>query len=329
MDCRCVAAITQASVSGLFSITESAWPGLKSLPARSVRTARRRHEGYLLSADDHTECRCVAVLTQLSVSGPLWITVGAFPPPPVCSASAHTIRSCRFVPRPGRYRTGPAAARRRSRLLRPATGSDDPVRPGGLGAFLVPRDAGDPGPLLRRQGLERRPGHGPGHGRVGLRRLRHARLSGVRRGRLAGRPDPRLVPRRPVRRHPHRLRPLRHGRADRHHDLGGPRPDQRGNGAAQAQCRLDGRQALPHRRRAPRRRLRALLHGHQHRRLRRPAGHRLARRARGLALGLLGRRGRYDARPGPVRRGPAPPGRAKAHGGVRARARRRCAAPSW
>ena len=35
------------------------------------------------------------------------------------------------------------------------------------------------------------------------------------------------------------------------HDLGRPRPDQRGHGAAQAQRRHHGRQALPHRRRPP------------------------------------------------------------------------------
>ena len=56
--------------------------------------------------------------------------------------------------------------------------------------------------------------------------------------------DPRLVPRGAVGRRPDRLRPLRHGRAHGRHDLGGPRPDQRGNRPAQAQRRHHGRQAL-------------------------------------------------------------------------------------
>lgn len=229
--------------------------------------------------------------------------MGAFPPPPVCSGSAHTIRSTPFVPHGYRHRPDPAAARRRPCLFRPATGPDDPLRPGGLGTVLVPRHAGDPGPLLRRHRRPWRHGHGGGHRGVRLRRLRHPRLPGLRGKRLAGRPDPRLVPRRPVRRHPHRLRALRHGGAHRRHDMDRPRSDQRRNRSAQAQCGDHGRQAVPHRGPAPRRRLRAVLHGHQHRSVPRPAGHRLARGPRELALGILGRRLRHDDRSDPVRTG--------------------------
>lgn len=82
---------------------------------------------------------------------------------------------------------GRATAPGRHRLLRPAEGARDPLRPGGVGAVLLPRHAGDPRPVLRRHRRGRRHGHGPGHRRLGLRRLRHDGLPRLG-GRAAGSP---------------------------------------------------------------------------------------------------------------------------------------------
>ena len=57
------------------------------------------------------------------------------------------------------------------------------------------------------------------------------------------------------------------------------------HGAAQAEHLGDRRRPLPGGRRAPRRRLLDLLHGHQHRRVPRPARHRLPRRDRSAGTG--------------------------------------------
>ena len=173
----------------------------------------------------------------------------------------------------------------------------------------------------RREG---RPRHRPGHRRRHRRRVRRRRLPLH---------DPRRLARRPA----HRLRAhavlqrRRHdGRPHRARPGAGPGRRRRRPGAGRVRLRrpegerhLPGRHAVRRARRAPRRRLLDLLHGHQPRRAARPAAHRAAAEHVGLPLGLRARRRRHGHRPRPVRPRPQEPARGDPPRPEPARPRRR------
>ena len=180
-------------------------------------------------------------------------------------------------------------------------------------------------PAVLHDGQCRDRWHGPGRG-DGRADLRHVHLDGVPREparRLGRRSTARPAARGALRRHPDRVRSLLARRSHHRHVLSGPDADRARHRPAQAQHQRHRRPALRAEGRAPRRRVLAVLHGHQPRRVPRPAHHRLPGAERrvpravdglghgpelSLALGLWRRRRRHDARPDPVRARIACPG---------------------
>ena len=166
----------------------------------------------------------------------------------------------------------------------------DPLSHGDVGALLLLRAAPSARPLhvggASEGRLRFRPRRGVGH----RRHLRRERLPRVAAGRMGGRPAARTPTRDTLRRclhlgGTHLDRTLRICR-EQAALLPRARSDSLRDGAAQAEHLRNRRRPLPGGRRATRRGLLDLLHGHQPRLVPRPARHGLPRRDYRLALGL-------------------------------------------
>ncbi len=189
----------------------------------------------------------------------------------------------------------------RSRIFRPPPWSEHPFLHRTVGALQLLRHARPASSVHDR--------HRPPRLRLGHRQvscgLRPLHLRGLRGG-LAGRLDrgPNSGPEEvgALRRHHHRAGSL-HPRPPRAHplDLGErflrrPLSHRDGNRTSEAQRERHRGRALPRRRWTARRRLFDLLHGHQHRRLRRSSDLLVSGRKGRLASGLFRRRNRHDLR---------------------------------
>ena len=216
----------------------------------------------------------------------------------VAAAVARYAGECRDSPR------APAA----EDLLRPAPRPRQPLRRGDVGALLLLRHAGHPADLpvlLRRR---RRPRHGRGDRERHRRRVRRSGLPLHDPRRLAGRPGPRL------RAHAVLQRADDHGRSRRagpparvHRGRRGPAPRRRGQRRAEGERHLARGVAVRRGRRAPRRRLLAVLPRHQPRGPGRTAPDRSGPEGARLPLRLRPRRDRHGRRSGPVHAGPQEP----------------------
>ncbi len=212
---------------------------------------------------------------------------------------------------------------RRAVVVRPSARTLDAVLHRDVGTVQLLRHAGAPDPLPGGVGAERRIRTDRPEGRGDLRALHRRRLSHGAAGRMDRGPDLRPAARRFHRRLRDRRGALQHGRPVGPDLLSRPLPDRPRNGAAQAQRQRDGGRPVPRRRRPPRLRLLPVLHGHQHRGLRRALHLRLSRRAGQLAHGLRRRRRGHGPRSDPVPAGGAlsRDGRVAAAAGRRIRSR--------